>query len=158
LIWWFFFRKPGEQHKDAPVIIRPPHELALEKLDKLQEEQLWQKGQIKDYYSVLTYIAREYLENRYKVPALESTTGEILRRLTGFPDIDQDLLNTLRQILTSSDMVKFAKAEPAATFHTEALEKTRQFITVTQAKPEEEETADEEETEPQPQEKEELKD
>lgn len=160
LIWWFFFKKHGDQANDQPIIIRPAHEVALEKLDALDRQQLWQNGQIKNYYSILTYVAREYLENRYKIPALENTTGEILQKLGSFPDIDQSLLSTLRQILTSSDMVKFAKAEPAATFHTEALEKTRQFIVSTQARPQpEEETTEEiEETETQPQEKEELKD
>lgn len=134
LLWWFVFKK-HDAKKEAPVIIRPAHEVALEKLDALQGEQLWQQGRIKDYYSLLTYIAREYLENRYQVPALENTSKEILQKISTFPEIDQSLLDTLRQILTSSDMVKFAKAEPAATFHTEALEKTRQFIIVTQAKP-----------------------
>jgi hypothetical protein len=136
LIWWFFFKKHDEQ-KSKPIIIRPAHEVALELLDELEKQQMWQKGRIKDYYSGLTYIAREYLENRYKIPALENTTGEILQKLSSFPEIDQELQNALRQILTSSDMVKFAKAEPAAAFHTEALEKTRQFIIVTQAKPQE---------------------
>lgn len=160
LIWWFFFKKHDDQAKDQPLIIRPAHELALEKLEALDQQQLWQKGQIKNYYSMLTYVAREYLENRYEIPALENTTGEILQKLTGFRDIDQSLLNTLRQILTSSDMVKFAKAEPAATFHTEALEKTRQFIVTTQARPQpvEEATVEEGIEETQAQEKEELKD
>lgn len=160
LIWWFFFKKHDDQAKDQPLIIRPAHELALEKLEALDQQQLWQKGQIKNYYSMLTYVAREYLENRYEIPALENTTGEILQKLASFRDIDQSLLNTLRQILTSSDMVKFAKAEPAATFHTEALEKTRQFIVTTQARPQpvEEATVEEEVEETQAQEKEELKD
>lgn len=143
-IWWIFFKKRGEQKSEA-VVIRPAHEVALELLEELESQQMWQKGRLKDYYSVLTHIAREYLENRYKIPALENTTGEILQKLSSFPEIDQGLQNTLRQILTSSDMVKFAKAEPAATFHTEALEKTREFITITQAKPQEAETENEEE-------------
>lgn len=155
LIWWFFIKKHSDQDKEKTVIIRPAHEVALEKLDDLDREQLWQKGRIKDYYSVLTYVAREYLENRYKIPALENTTGEIVQKLSKFPEIDQSLQNTLRQILTSSDMVKFAKAEPAAAFHTEALDKTRQFIVTTQAIPEVEEPEDEQE-EQQPQENEEL--
>lgn len=149
LIWWFFIKKHDARAADQPVVIRPAHEVALDKLEALEKEQLWQKGKVKDYYSVLTFIAREYLENRFRIPALENTTGEIVRMLRSFPEIDQNLSNTLREILTSSDMVKFAKAEPAATFHTEALEKTRQFIIVTQARPEpepEEVPADQRET------------
>lgn len=135
LIWWFFVKKPAVAGKMAPVVIRPPHEVALEKLDLLQKQQLWQQSKIKDYYSQLTYIAREYLEHRYRIPALENTTGEILQKIRTLPEIDQPLLDQLRRILTSSDMVKFAKAEPAATFHTEALEQTRQFIIITKPKP-----------------------
>lgn len=135
-IWWFGFRKQRLADRAAPIIIRPAHEVALDKLHQLEEEKLWQQGRIKDYYSLLTYIAREYLENRYRIPALENTTGEILQQVGSFREIDRPLLDTLRHILTASDMVKFAKAEPAATFHTEALDKTRQFIVTTQAKPE----------------------
>ena len=132
LVWFFVFRKPASTEKNIPEIIRPPHEIALDKLEILEKQKWWQQGKLKRYYSELTYISREYLENRFQVPALESTSGEILQKIQGMPEIDATLLEQLRRILNASDMVKFAKAEPPAAFHMEALEQTRAFIEVTQ--------------------------
>lgn len=128
LIWWFFFRQKEPEIEAEPPILLSAHRIAGDKLDRLAEKKLWQKGQLKAYYSELTFIAREYLEHRYKIPALENTTGEIMRDLQRGAAVDEGLQQQLRHILTASDMVKFAKAEPAADFHTEAFETTRSFI------------------------------
>lgn len=131
LIWWLAIRKPPEEVPDTPRYLLQVHDIALKKLNLLEEQKLWQQGRIKDYYSRLTYIAREYLEYRYRIPALESTTGEILREMQQQEETDEALLQQLRHILSASDMVKFAKAEPAAAFHQEALKITRTFIETT---------------------------
>ncbi|MEZ4991153.1 MAG: RDD family protein [Saprospiraceae bacterium] len=128
LIWWFFFQKKEPEINIDPPILLAAHRIAMDKLDQLAKKKLWQKGQVKEYYSQLTFIAREYLEHRYKIPALENTTGEILRNLQREPLVDGDLQQQLRHILTASDMVKFAKAEPADAFHIEAFETTRSFV------------------------------
>lgn len=129
--WWFFVRKNEPEPEIVPTAYRSLHDIALEKLDQLEKEKRWQQGQIKSYYSRMTFVAREYLEHRFKIPALENTTGEILQNLEAKHEIDEQHLQQLRHILTASDMVKFAKAQPAATFHTEALEVTREFIQTT---------------------------
>ena len=43
----------------------PLHKLALQKLDQLAREELWQKGFIKDYHSRITDIIREYFEKQF---------------------------------------------------------------------------------------------
>ena len=58
---------------EVPVDVRPAHQVAFEKLEALEFQQFWQKGKIKTYYVELTYILREYIENRYQTDALEST-------------------------------------------------------------------------------------
>lgn len=135
LIWWFFFKKESSAPTVAPEVYRPAHEIALEKLQDLEKRKLWQQGQVKEYYSVLTYIAREYLENRYRLAALESTTSEILEQMKTLPGLDMPLLERVRRILTLSDLVKFAKAEPEASFHQEALAATRDLIQTTRERP-----------------------
>ncbi len=52
------------------IVKLPPHELALKKLDVLNQKQLWEKGQVKAFCAEITYIVREYLEKRYRIPAL----------------------------------------------------------------------------------------
>ena len=65
-------------------------------LEILKEEQLWQKGEVKIYYTRLTEILRKYLENRFRVYSLELTTDETLEALvnTGFKKDDQHMLQT----------------------------------------------------------------
>lgn len=83
--------------------------------------------QLLAYYAALSLIIREYLEARYRIPALESTTREIaaLLKNTGFPDEQQAALDFLLQ---QTDLVKYAEMQPPRTFHEQALEKARQLI------------------------------
>ncbi len=117
-----------------PEIIIPAHEIALAALTQLKGEKLWQQGDIKTYQSRLTYIIREYLENRYEVPALESTTDEILRSLKKV-DFDSSWKDKLQNILQVADLVKFAKAKPPADFHDKVLQEAEDFVLATKAKP-----------------------
>ena len=130
LIWYFFFRKKEEVIVETPVIIRPAHEIALEKLSGLKSESLWQKGSVKEYYSQLTYIFREYLENRFDIQALESTSEQIISQLEK-KDFDAKMNDDVRRVLQSADLVKFAKAKPIEEFHVESFEKLEAFVKTT---------------------------
>ncbi|MGA1976560.1 MAG: hypothetical protein ABSG89_01755 [Bacteroidales bacterium] len=90
----------------------PAHVIAFRELEKLRNDQVWQKGEIKQYYSRLTEILRQYLENRYGIFSLEMTTSETLEELlkTGFRKDEK--YNLLKNILNGSDLVKFAKYKP----------------------------------------------
>jgi len=96
---------------EKPEIILPPHEIALEKLTAIKEEKIWQKGQDKLYYTQLTDVLREYFTKRFNIQAMEMTSGEIITAL----QTDEEakiILGKLKQILSVSDMVKFAKQQP----------------------------------------------
>lgn len=123
-----FGNKRKEQSAQAvPEKIIPAHEQALARLQELQSRKLWQQGQIKAYHTELTHIFREYLEKRYHIQALESTTDEILTQLKQAA-LDQSWQEELRHILQTVDLVKFAKAEPPVHFHEKALENVKAFI------------------------------
>lgn len=102
-------RKPMLPAK--PKIVIPPHIKALQELERLRAEKLWQEGKIKQYHSALSDIVRAYIEDRFKVHALEQTTDEIL---TSFRTVvvDNESQSKLKQLLTLADLVKFAKEEP----------------------------------------------
>jgi len=89
----------------------PPHEIALQALEQLKNEKLWQKGQVKEYYTRLTDILREYIEVRFNIRALEYTTWEIMQsfRNSTLSKADKELLNNLLEL---ADLVKFAKTLP----------------------------------------------
>ena len=90
----------------------PAHVIAFRELEKLKNEELWQKGETKKYYTKLTEILRQYLENRFRVYSLELTTAETLEVLikTGFKK--DGSYNNLKTVLTGADLVKFAKYNP----------------------------------------------
>ena len=115
LILYFVLRK-----KETPEEIEariPPYQLALTRLKKLDEKQLWQKNKIKKYYVELTDIVRSYIERELSIPALESTTDELMETMTDFNassslNIPDETINKLQKLLQEADLVKFAKYKP----------------------------------------------
>jgi len=109
-----FIKKLRKSKTGIETVINPDpaHIIAIRELERLREDQLWQKGEIKLYYTKLTEILRQYLENRYMVYSLELTTAETLDTLikTGFKR--DGLYNQLKTVLTGADLVKFAKYNP----------------------------------------------
>ena len=124
--WWL--RRPKKEEIEPVVyeVPRPPHEVALAQLNDLERRELWQKGQIADYHSILSRIVREYLEERYMVAALESTTSEVRSMLK--PHLTPDQFDDMMKMMQLEDLIKFAKAEPPLEVHAQHLEFARQFI------------------------------
>ncbi len=132
LFWWYERRnkKFGPRSRQFSM---PPYELAQRKLKSLAEKQLWQQGHIKAYYAELTYIFREYIERQHRLPALESTTEDLLRRLkTG--GLFEPRLGAIAQLLTHADLAKFAKGMPPEAFHEESFEIVQRVIMEDQGK------------------------
>jgi hypothetical protein len=132
IVWGavIFFRKLKKNKMgDEPVINPDPaHIIAFRELEKLKEEQVWQKGELKYYYTRLTEILRKYLENRYGVFSLEMTTSETLEALlkTGFKKDEYYML--LKTILNGSDLVKFAKYKPDPAENEEHFDNSWRFV------------------------------
>lgn len=95
-----------------PAITEPAHVIAFRELEKLRNEKLWQSGETKKYYTRLTEIIRQYLENRFKIYSLELTTSETLEALVRSGFRKNESYNTLKSVLTAADLVKFAKYKP----------------------------------------------
>lgn len=112
------------------VIQLPAHTLALRRLEALTEKRLWQQGEVKAYYAELTHILREYIEHRFSVPALESTSTALLCHLSR-TDFSLDLREPLQEVLTQADLAKFAKVVPPAAFHHQAWQTVRLVVTTT---------------------------
>jgi hypothetical protein len=89
----------------------PPYEAAMEALESLRLKKLWQSGRVKEYYSEMTEIVREYIELRFPVRALEMTTSEINAALRQ-TEVNSSAREKLHQTLILADLVKFAKEQP----------------------------------------------
>jgi len=124
----------GEAYIPPP---RPAHAIALEELAILKDKRLWQQGFIKQYYSEVSEIARRYIENRFRLMALEQTTDEImygLKRLHLKPTV----CGKTETLLQLSDLVKFAKYQPGLSEHEEILSMAYDIVEATklvEAKP-----------------------
>jgi hypothetical protein len=101
--------------------------VALEALAELEASPLLAHGQVKEYHIAASDILRTYVEERFRVEALEMTTREVLQ---GLADIgaDASFRVGLRNFLEACDMVKFAKVRPDAEASHAALELGRRII------------------------------
>lgn len=106
---------PGPTYTPPP---RAAHVIALEQLAILKDKKLWQQGRLKEFYSEITEIIRRYIENRYRLRALEETTDEIMAGLRSVP-VRPEILPPLEAILRRADLVKFAKFQPGIAEHEE---------------------------------------
>ena len=89
--------------------LRPAEEVALEKLYAIREQKIWQTGQVKEYHTQLTDVVREYIARRFDVSSVEQTSDETLRAMRGLLSDKKELYESLREMLTLADLVKFAK-------------------------------------------------
>ena len=111
-----------------PVPPLPPHVRALQALEELRTQQLWQQGRVKEYYTVLTDIVRLYLEEAYDIPSAEMTSEQTLEGFRAAPAYSPEPYQRLHQILDTADMVKFAKSEPLPHTHDLCLANAVAFV------------------------------
>lgn len=130
----FYIRQRRKNKKPKPIVRPkpkdPPHVWAKNELKKLEDEKLWQKDEIKNYYSRLTDILRLYLEYRFGWFALESTTEKIEEDIVGYglaPEAKENLL----RILKEGDLVKFAKMIPMPDANVRVMELAYGFVEAT---------------------------
>ena len=98
-----------EKEMSAAEPLRPAEEVALEKLDIIREQKIWQSGQVKEYHTQLTDVVREYIARRFEVSSTEQTSDETLRAMRPLLSDKKELYEQLRKMLQLADLVKFAK-------------------------------------------------
>lgn len=111
LIIYFIVNKKKKGYFFKPPVVLPAHVRAANELDKLKSEKIWQQGREKEFYSKLTDILRRYIYEREGINAMEMTSGEILNNIRQISDVDS-VYDNLKQILSTADLVKFAKYKP----------------------------------------------
>ncbi len=140
LLGWFLIYYIRKKEKNQPLIgrpkiIEPPHVIALRELERLKAEKLWQRKEIKPYYSRLTEIIRRYIEARFGIMAMEQTTDEILIEFEGQEILSDNDYNLLKEMLVQADLVKFAKAEPLPDENETHFENATAFVNNTIYRP-----------------------
>ena len=131
LVIWYVLkhRKPRVDENGEPVRgrVTPPYDKAIGDLESLKQQKLWQVGKVKEYYSSLSDIAREYIEGQFNVNAVEMTTDDILRDVRELR-FDQEIYDKLKDTMELSDLVKFAKYTTSPLENDNAMSDMTDFV------------------------------
>ncbi|MGE5393222.1 MAG: hypothetical protein ACM3P1_00685 [Candidatus Saccharibacteria bacterium] len=118
-ILFFIFYYVKWKKKKVPMFVKPEkpkesaHVIALRELDRIKNQKLWQQEKIKQYYSEVADTIRNYIQDRFDIPAMEQTSAETITVFKDRKDlINNDCLNEIQHILSLADLVKFAKYTP----------------------------------------------
>lgn len=102
--------------QNKPIITRfrivrrvPAHEKAMSEINAIKQHRTVNQETQKEYYTQLTNTLREYIESRFGFNAMEMTSGEIIDRLHEAGD--QKMMDELKVLFRTADLVKFAKYE-----------------------------------------------
>ncbi|MGE3536276.1 MAG: BatD family protein [Candidatus Tectimicrobiota bacterium] len=124
--WWVYRR--WRQSRQATLLQRPAHLLALAALERLQRQDLIGQGQLEAFYVRLSSIVRRYVELRFGLRAPEQTSEEFLSAVLttgGLLRTHRDLLQTFLQ---HCDLVKFARHQPTPSDMEDALQSATTFV------------------------------
>ena len=127
----FLPRNPLRRFVKPPAPAEPAHVIALRELYKLRDEALWQRGEVKEFYSRLSDILRRYIDNRYGIMSPELTTDETVRMLQKAAVTTHDQMSLIKELLSLSDMVKFAKYLPQIEVHEKSHNEGIRFVELT---------------------------
>ena len=113
----------------------PPHQLAMQEIERIKGEKAWQKGMSKEYYTELTDVLRAYIKGRFRFNAQEMTSSEIIDKLLEVND--KEAIKDLRELFLTADLVKFAKHTPLMNENDANLVNAIDFINDTKEKEDE---------------------
>ena len=128
---WIYCRRKGRKG-----IVHPPspHEIALDALEGLRESQDLENENFRIFYFRLSEILRAYMKNRFRFPAQESTTEEMIPRIESL-GLTRGQKDAIRFLIRGEDMVKFAQHRPSKEKALEDWEETRRLVLETMEEP-----------------------
>ena len=129
-IWYWRKHRKTKVDADGNIVrgpVIPPYDKAVGDLEQLRQQKLWQSGKVKEYFSSLTDIAREYIEGQFGVNAVEMTTDDILEEVKPL-HFSQETYNKLKETMEVADLVKFAKYSAANLESENAMNSMTEFV------------------------------
>lgn len=129
-IWYWRKHRKTKVDADGNIVrgpVIPPYDKAVGDLENLRQQKLWQSGKVKEYFSSLTDIAREYIEGQFGVNAVEMTTDDILEEVKPL-HFSQETYNKLKETMEVADLVKFAKYSAANLESENAMNSMTEFV------------------------------
>ena len=108
----------------------PPHQRALNAIEKIKAEHLQRSEDQKAYHTQLTDTLRQYINERFGFNAMEMTSTEIIARLQ--QSGDKTMIDELSGLFQTADLVKFAKYPASLAESDRALLQAADYIRTTQ--------------------------
>ena len=109
---FFWYRHKKKLLGHDKIDLRPPWEIAFEKMAFLKQKSYIADGDFRLFYLDLTAITRWYLGRIYSLNVPDMTTEELLEEFKSIA-LPGDLFEQLTAFLKHADLVKFAKMSPA---------------------------------------------
>ena len=136
LAYYLFIR-----YKDNKPIIKkiklepklPPHQQALQEIERIKGDKAMRMTDPKAYYTELTDVLRTYMEERFGFNAMEMTSSEIIDKLKDIND--KESIKDLMFLFQTADLVKFAKHSPLMNENDMNLINAVEFINKTKVEP-----------------------
>src|SRR3989338_1369348 len=130
---FIYFRKRKKIEEKSALPPRPAEEIARDALKALKEMRLVEKGLVKEYYIRLSDVIRTYIENRYRIFAMDRTTWELFQEMKS-KRIERLHADKINDFLEDCDMVKFAKYTPVQKGAEEVYKNAEEIVDVTTPK------------------------
>ncbi|MFT6850561.1 MAG: hypothetical protein ACJATA_001376 [Sphingobacteriales bacterium] len=133
LIYYFWKKRKNRLAgivPEKPLI--PAHIEAIEALKVLENQRLWENDKVKEHYSELTHILKQYLDRVFQIE-ISATTSELIQKMKTLP-ITSEQVSEVERALNWSDIVKFAKGIPLEEMHMQAIEVIRKVVHATKPK------------------------
>lgn len=107
----------------------PPHQKAMQAIERIKSDKLLLSDDQKTYYTELTDVLRQYIQERFGFNAKEMTTPEIIEHLQSTQD--GRMVEELRELFSTADLVKFAKYSTHLSEKDNNLMKAIEFVNQT---------------------------
>ena len=104
------------------------HEIALQRLNELEDEGLVEAGKLNIFYEKVSNILRYYIEDRFRIRAPERTTEEFLNELKSDDTLAVGDKESLEKFLRHCDLVKFARHQPSDEQVRRTVDLVRDFV------------------------------
>lgn len=111
IVWMFSKRKIDNQLKNNFNKNIHPYVIAKNKIELLKLKKPKSQKEAGTFYSDLSFIVKEFIENQFFIKTIEMTTNEIKKNknMIGF---NKNEINEIIKVLERADLTKFAKVFP----------------------------------------------
>ncbi|MGI8906614.1 MAG: hypothetical protein ACR2IE_09005 [Candidatus Sumerlaeaceae bacterium] len=142
LVGWFLWKRMRARVGAMLRPVVPFDEWALSEIARAESDRLIEQKKMKELYTRLTDVIRQYYGNLHQVHALDMTTGELLFHLqdleyeqpTRYVPAFREARTRTEDLLAEADLVKFAKLIPDQAKCRQAIDTAREIVRLTRYK------------------------